>query len=71
LQHESVVHLDDLMLRRTRLGLLMKNGGEAVLEDIKGLVVEVLHWNEQRWLAERERYREIIEQHYSVPPQVE
>jgi glycerol-3-phosphate dehydrogenase len=67
LQHESVVHLDDLMLRRTRLGLLMKNGGEAVLEDIKGLVVEVLHWNEQRWLAERERYREIIEKHYSVP----
>lgn len=67
LQQESVVHLDDLMLRRTRLGLLMKNGGEEILEDIKKIIAEVLHWNEQRWQSELGRYQEIIERHYSVP----
>jgi glycerol-3-phosphate dehydrogenase len=61
------VHLDDLMLRRTRLGLLLDNGGDAILEDIRRLFVEVLDWTENEWQSELARYREIIRQHYTLP----
>jgi len=67
LKHESVVHLDDLMLRRTRLGLLLENGGDAVLKDIQGIFSDVLEWNEKKWLSELERYRNLIKRYYAVP----
>jgi glycerol-3-phosphate dehydrogenase len=67
LRHESVVHLDDLMLRRTRLGLLLENGGDAILEDIRRLFVEVFDWTENDWQSELARYRDIIRQHYTLP----
>jgi glycerol-3-phosphate dehydrogenase len=67
LRHESVVHLDDLMLRRTRLGLLLENGGDAILEDIRRLFIEVFDWTEKEWQSELARYREIIRQHYTLP----
>ncbi len=67
LRHESVVHLDDLMLRRTRLGLLLENGGDTILEDIGRLFIEILAWTEDKWQEELARYRDIIRQHYTLP----
>mgnify|MGYP001592936049 FL=1 len=67
LGHESVVHLDDLMLRRTRLGLLLENGGEAILDDIRRLFTDVFDWSGQKWQSELIRYREIILRHYTIP----
>jgi glycerol-3-phosphate dehydrogenase len=67
LRQESVVHLDDLMLRRTRLGLLLENGGDAILEDIRRLFVEIFDWTEDKWQGELARYRNIIRQHYTIP----
>ena len=67
LRHESVVHLDDLMLRRTRLGLLLENGGDAILEDIRRLFVEIFDWPENEWQSELARYRDIIRQHCTLP----
>jgi glycerol-3-phosphate dehydrogenase len=67
LRHESVMHLDDLLLRRTRLGLLLENGGDEVLPDIHRIVTEVLGWTEQHWLWELERYRGVIKRYYTVP----
>ncbi len=67
LKNESVVHLDDLMLRRTRLGLLLKNGGEEVLDDVRGIAAEVRGWSDEQWRAERERYLSVISSYYSVP----
>jgi glycerol-3-phosphate dehydrogenase len=61
------MHLDDLLLRRTRLGLLLENGGDEVLPDIHGIVTEVLGWTEQHWLWELERYRGVIKRYYTVP----
>ena len=68
LRHESVVHLDDLMLRRTRLGLLLENGGEAVWEDVRQIFSEVLGWTDEKWQSELLRYRDLIRQYYGVPP---
>lgn len=64
--HESVVHLDDLMLRRTRLGLLLANGGAEVLADIERISREVGNWSEQQWLVEKDRYFGVIRQYYTV-----
>ena len=67
LRHESVVHLDDLMLRRTRLGLLLENGGEAMLDDVRRLCRDERGWSPSRWEQERNRYRGVIERYYAVP----
>lgn len=66
LQHESVVHLDDLMLRRTRLGLLLTRGGEQLLDEIEPMARELCGWSGQQWLEEKERYLEIIGTYYTV-----
>jgi glycerol-3-phosphate dehydrogenase len=67
LLHESVLHLDDLMLRRTRLGILLRNGGAEVLDRVEPLCRELLGWDKEKWLHEVERYRDVIDQHYMVP----
>ena len=67
LRHEAVVHLDDLMLRRTRLGLLLENGGEVVLDDVRQLFIDVLDWSGEKWQSELVRYREIILRHHTIP----
>jgi glycerol-3-phosphate dehydrogenase len=65
--NEAVVHLDDLLLRRTRLGLLLPNGGSAWLERIRKLCQKPLGWDDVHWRREVERYREIWQRYYSVP----
>jgi glycerol-3-phosphate dehydrogenase len=64
---EAVVHLDDLLLRRSRLGLLLPQGGDAVVGRVKPLVQEVLGWDDATWRGELQRYRNIISRHYSLP----
>lgn len=66
--HESVVHLDDLLLRRTRLGLLLPRGALDHLARIRTLTEPHLHWGDAGWAAELHRYRDLIARHYSVPP---
>lgn len=66
-RHEAVHHLDDLLLRRTRLGLLLPRGGEALLDQVQALCAPALDWSPARWEAERPRYRAIIAQHYQLP----
>lgn len=64
---EAVEHLDDLLLRRTRLGLLLPAGGETELETIRAHCQPALGWDDARWHLEVERYRGIWRRHYSVP----
>ena len=64
---EAVVHLDDLMLRRSRLGLLLKNGGLDLLPDLKERLQPMLGWSDEHWAAEVERYRRLWSQFYSLP----
>jgi glycerol-3-phosphate dehydrogenase len=54
---EGVVHLDDLLLRRVRLGLLLPDGGAAHLTRIRSLVADELGWDGARWSAEEAAYR--------------
>lgn len=66
-RHEQVRHLDDLLLRRTRLGLLLREGGAAILPRVGEVARQELGWDERRWRAEVRRYRAIIRRSYSVP----
>jgi len=53
---EDVVYLEDLLLRRTRLGLLLPGGGSSEKERIKRCVVANMGWDEATWEREWERY---------------
>ena len=64
---ENVVHLDDALLRRTRLGLLLRDGGAEFLPRIGEIARQELGWDDARWRAEEERYRALIAQSYSLP----
>ena len=66
-KHEAVNHLDDLLLRRTRLGLLLKNGAQQLLPSLKMICQQELGWNEQRWQDEVTRYQALWKKHYSLP----
>ncbi len=64
---EGVVHLDDLLLRRVRLGLLLPNGGESLLPKIREITVAELEWNDARWEVEETAYKTLWQQCYSLP----
>ena len=64
---EWVRHLDDLLLRRTRLGLLLRDGAQALLPQLRPLCLAELGWDDIRWQAECRRYREIILRGHSLP----
>lgn len=67
IRNELVVHLDDLLLRRTRLGLLLKEGGAQIFDQLKALFKDELGWDGDRWQSELDRYRAIWKKHYSLP----
>ncbi len=66
-QFEQVNHLDDLLLRRTRIGNVLPNGACDLLPEIKQLCSPYLTWDEQRWQREIMRYTEIWQTAYSLP----
>ncbi|RZU45153.1 glycerol-3-phosphate dehydrogenase [Fluviicoccus keumensis] len=66
LRYEQVQHLDDLMLRRTRLGLLYPEGGAALLPTIRMMALDE-DWTEERWASELQRYQDIWARYYSLP----
>jgi glycerol-3-phosphate dehydrogenase len=67
LRHEQVRHLDDLLLRRTRLGLLMRGGAQTLLPRMQRPVCDALGWSAHDWDSECERYSGIIARCYSLP----
>jgi len=66
-KYEQVYHLDDLMLRRTRLGNVLPHGGKALLGEIKKLCQPILSWSEAKWQIEVDRYLDIWQTSYSLP----
>jgi glycerol-3-phosphate dehydrogenase len=66
-RHESVQHLEDLMLRRSRLGIQLARGGAAVLARVRAICQPELGWDDQRWAAEEAAYLALCRAHYSLP----
>jgi glycerol-3-phosphate dehydrogenase len=63
--HERVVHLDDLILRRTLMGLLGEVNG-PLLEELAAIVAPVLGWSKHDAAAEVERTIQLLEKVYGV-----
>jgi glycerol-3-phosphate dehydrogenase len=66
-RQEGVVHLDDLLLRRVRLGLTLPQGGLAMLDRVRSVAQDELGWDDERWVQEVERYQELWRTGYSPP----
>jgi len=63
--NEKVRHLDDLLLRRVRLGLLAPEGGMTCMERIKELCRDILPWDDERWQTEISAYDRLWKSRYS------
>lgn len=66
---EAVQHLEDLLLRRTRIGLQLREGGIAFMPRIRSICQHELEWNDQRWESEEAAYFALWRRHYALPPQ--
>ena len=66
-RHEAVAHLDDLLLRRTRLGMVMVHGAMELLPALEAICTSELGWNQDHWHLEVKRYLSIWKRFYSLP----
>jgi glycerol-3-phosphate dehydrogenase len=64
---EGVVHLEDLLLRRVRLGLMLPEGGRALLPRIRAICQPELGWDDARWQAEEAAFIELWHTCYNLP----
>lgn len=64
---EGVCHLDDLLLRRTRLGLILPQGGASILPIVKKYCKTELNWSESQWKREMADYQALWVSSYSLP----
>ena len=64
---EGVVQLDDLLLRRVRLGLLLPHGGAEFLPQIRAICQDELGWGETRWEEEEAAYLSLWRKCYGLP----
>ncbi len=64
-REECVVHLDDILLRRIRLGLLLPGGGMLHMEMIRKFVQKDLGWDDARWEVESKAYQDLWNSSYS------
>jgi glycerol-3-phosphate dehydrogenase len=67
-EHEATRHLEDLMMRRVRIGLITQNGGKEHIGRIKKLCAPVLPWDEEKWDSEIKTYLEKWRRFNSVHP---
>jgi glycerol-3-phosphate dehydrogenase len=66
---EQVRHLDDLLLRRVRIGLLAPSGGKAYLKRIRRMCRKALPWDRRRWKKEIKDYQSLWIQVHALPTQ--
>jgi glycerol-3-phosphate dehydrogenase len=63
---EGVVHLEDLILRRVRLGIVLPQGGLEYTDRIRDIVRSELEWDNARWEQELQRYQEQWHRCYQI-----
>lgn len=65
---EGILHLEDLLLRRVRVGLLLPDGAGAIMEKVKEIVQQETRWDDDRWRAEEASYWNTWKTYYSPEP---
>lgn len=64
-QKEAVCRLEDLLLRRSRLGILCAQGGQSLLPEIQTICMQELGWDQQTWQQEKSAYLRLWQDYYS------
>ncbi len=67
-RQEGALHLDDLLLRRVRIGMLLPDGASGEMDHVRRIVQPELGWDDKRWSEEVQRYRGIWKKYYSPQP---
>ena len=65
-KNEAIRHLEDLLLRRVRIGLITPEGGKEHIGRIKKLCSSALPWDEAKWDEEITMYLEKWRRAHSV-----
>jgi glycerol-3-phosphate dehydrogenase len=67
---EGVVHLEDLLMRRVRLGIILPRGGMDCMQRIRAIAQGELGWDDARWAREEKAYGELWKRCYGMPSDV-
>lgn len=63
--------LADILLRRTRLGMLLPQGAKALWPKIEKICAEELGWDKARWKQELTAYQTHYQRYYGLPTAAE
>ncbi len=66
-RHEDVCKLEDLLLRRTRIGIQLRGGGAGILPRVRAICQPELGWSDEHWSAEQADYLALWAKHYNLP----
>lgn len=67
IEHENVIHLDDLLLRRSRLALLLGHKISHYRQQILSLCCQALAWSQEQADEEWLRFEKIFMTYYQLP----
>jgi len=63
---EGALHVEDVLVRRTRLYIESADSGAAAAEDVAAIMGKVLGWNRRRRATEIARYLELVAAEHAV-----
>jgi hypothetical protein len=65
--HEGALHVEDVLMRRTRLFIESADSGAAVAAEVAALMGRSLGWSRRRRAAETRRYLDLVEAERALP----
>jgi glycerol-3-phosphate dehydrogenase len=66
--HEDALHVEDVLVRRTRLFIESADSGVGVAADVSAIMGRLLGWNRRKRAAETRRYTELVAADQPVAP---
>ncbi len=58
--HEDALHVEDVLMRRTRLNIESADSGTGAVADVSVIMGRLLGWSRRRRAAETRRYKELV-----------
>jgi glycerol-3-phosphate dehydrogenase len=68
--HENALHLEDVLMRRTRLSIESADAGAEAAPDVAAIMGRLLGWNRRKRTSETRRYLDLIAAERPVPAPV-
>jgi glycerol-3-phosphate dehydrogenase len=65
--HEHALHVEDVLMRRTRLFIESADSGTGAAADVSSIMARLLGWNRRKRAAETRRYLELVAAEKTVP----